>query len=207
MITIGIELDHVVRNINKQIIKYYSKEFDPSADIDEIDDKTDILGTYAKFESKFKRNEFLYVDYPYEIYASSKPMDKNLPTQINNWLVEISNREDEEIRVIYYNPYEYALTIQSSFFFLSKIGTRVREVFFPEDINEIWEHCDVVITANKEVMESKPIGKQVVKVIGNGNQDDGSVADFEYDSLSSVIEDKEFIDKVLKGAKKGTITE
>ena len=41
MITIGIELNYVLRDINKQIIKYYSKEFDPSIDIDEIDATSD----------------------------------------------------------------------------------------------------------------------------------------------------------------------
>ena len=37
--TIGIELNHVVRNINRQMLKYYSKDIDPSLDIEEIDDK------------------------------------------------------------------------------------------------------------------------------------------------------------------------
>ena len=41
--TIGIELNHVVRNINRQMLKYYSKDIDPSLDIEEIDDKEDVL--------------------------------------------------------------------------------------------------------------------------------------------------------------------
>lgn len=202
MITIGIELNHVIRNINKQIIKYYSKEFDPSAEIEDIDDKQNVFNTYAKFKTSYDKNNFIYIDYPYETFACAKSMDSKLPTQINNWLVELTNREDEEIRIVYYSLYEEALTIQSTFFFLSKIGTRVREVFFPKEINEIWEHCDVVITTNKEVLDSKPINKQTVKIIGNGNQNNGSSGDFEYDSLGSIIKDGEFIDKILKNAKK-----
>ena len=43
MITIGIELNNVVRDINKQIIKYYAKEFDNTLDIDDIDTSCDVL--------------------------------------------------------------------------------------------------------------------------------------------------------------------
>lgn len=202
MLTIGVELNHVVRNINRQILRYYAKEFDPSMDWEELDDKVDVFDKYCKFKSKYEKNNFLYIDYPFECFAASNSMSKNLPTQINNWLVDMTNREDEEVRVVYYSLYEDALTIQSTFFFLSKIGTRVREVFFPKELDEIWKHCDVVITTNKEVLDNKPSNKQTVKVIGNGNQENGSVGDFEYDSLASIIKDEKFIDKILDNAKK-----
>ena len=38
MIRIGIELNDVVRNVNKQILKYYQKDIDPTLDLDDIDD-------------------------------------------------------------------------------------------------------------------------------------------------------------------------
>lgn len=201
MLTIGVELNHVVRNINRQILKCYAKEFDPSMEWDELDDKVDVFDEYCKFKSKYEKSNFLYVDYPYEIFSCSSAMNKNLPRDINNWLSELTNREDEEFRVIYYSLYEDALTIQSTFFFLSKIGTRVREVFFPKDVDEIWRHCDVVITANNEVLNSKPINKQTVKIIGNGNENSNSKGDMEYDSLISVIKDNNFLDKILENAK------
>ena len=43
MLTIGVELNHVVRNINKQILKYYAKEFDPSMDWEELDENVDVF--------------------------------------------------------------------------------------------------------------------------------------------------------------------
>ena len=61
IITIGIELNHVVRNINKQIIKYYIKEFNLNVDMEDIDDKEDIFKDFAKFESKYAKNNFLYM--------------------------------------------------------------------------------------------------------------------------------------------------
>ena len=45
IITIGIELNHVVRNINKQIIKYYIKEFNLNVDMEDIDEKR--VGAYG----------------------------------------------------------------------------------------------------------------------------------------------------------------
>ena len=59
IITIGIELNHVVRNINKQIIKYYIKEFNLNVDMQDIDDKEHIFKDSAKFESKYAKNNCL----------------------------------------------------------------------------------------------------------------------------------------------------
>ena len=46
MLTIGIEINDVIRNIKKQILKYYQKDYDNSLDLDNIDDKEDILKKY-----------------------------------------------------------------------------------------------------------------------------------------------------------------
>lgn len=199
MITIGIELNHVVRNINKQIIKYYSKEFDPSADIDEIDDKGDVFETYAKFDNSFKKNEFLYIDYPYEIYGCSKTCEKNLAVKITNWLTDISNIEDEDIRVVFFSLNEEALTIQSTFFFLSKIGTRVRKVFFPKDTKEVWDECDVVITANSSLFRDGEMeNKKIVLVNRPFNEEFREKSFLTYDNLSEIIDDNDFFQKILK---------
>lgn len=197
MIKIGIELNGVIRNVNKQILKYYQKDIDPSIDLDEIDEKDDVF-KYAKFDSNKSKNEFIYIDYPYEIFGCAKTIDKDLPVEINNWMVEMTNREDEEFMVVYYSLNEEYLTIQSSYFFLSKIGTRVREIFFPRDINEIWNRCDVVITTNDEVLKAKPSDKKSVKIINTVNKDSDVKGDFEYDSMSSIIKDNNFLDNLLK---------
>lgn len=196
MIKIGIELNGVIRNVNKQILKYYQKDVDPSIDLDEIDEKDDVF-KYAKFDSNKSKNEFIYIDYPYEIFGCAKTIDKDLPVEINNWMVEMTNREDEEFMIVYYSLNEEYLTIQSSYFFLSKIGTRVREVFFPRDINEIWNRCDVVITANDDVLKAKPSDKKSVKIINTVNKDSDVKGDFEYESMTDVIKDNNFLDNIV----------
>ena len=197
MITIGVELNHVVRNINKQIVKYYAKEFTPDVDPDDIDDKENVLKTFAKFNSKYERNNFLYVDYPYEIFGCASTMENKLAVKITNWLTDISNIEDEDIRIIFYSMNEEALTIQSTFFFLSKIGTRVRKVIFPKTIEEVWDECDAVITARDEFFEKEiPEGKKVVLINRPFNKNSKDKAFLNYDNLSEIITDEEFFNKL-----------
>ena len=199
MLTIGVELNHVVRNINKQILKCYAKEFDPSMDWDELDDHVDVFDNYCKFKSKYEKNNFLYVDYPFEIFGSANTAEKKLAVKITNWLSEITNIEDEDIRIIFYSLDEDALTIQSSFFFLSKIGARVRKVIFPKKLEEVWDECDVVITARNEFFEKEtPEGKKVVLINRNFNKENKEKAFLNYDNLSDVINDNEFFNKVGK---------
>ena len=197
MLTIGVELNHVVRNINKQILKYYAKEFDPSMDWEELDDKVDIFENYCKFKSKYEKNNFLYVDYPFEVFGSANTMEKKLATKITTWLSDITNIEDEDIRIIFYSLDEDALTIQSSFFFLSKIGSRVRKVIFPKTIDEVWNECDIVITARNEFFEKEiPQGKKVILINREFNKENKDKAFLNYDNLSNVIEDNNFFDKL-----------
>ena len=197
MITIGVEINHVVRNINKQIIKYYAKEYAPDVDPDDIDDREDVLKTFAKFDSKYERNNFIFIDYPYEIFGCANTMEKKLAVKITNWLTDISNIEDEDIRIIFYSMNEEAITIQSTFFFLSKIGTRVRKVIFPKSIEEVWEECDVVITARDEFFEKEiPEGKKVVLINRPFNKDCKDKAFLNYDNLSEIITDEEFFNKL-----------
>jgi len=196
MIKIGIELNHVVRNVNKQILKYYQKDIDPSIDLDEIDEKDDVF-KYAKFESLTDKNEFIYIDYPYEIFGAAKPMEKNLPAEINNWLSELTNYEDDYVEVSFFSLDEEALTIQSTYFFLSKIGTRVRKIVFPKQINEMVGEYDVIVTGNKQVISyfSKDDGVYTVYV-PNGSEGVLCKHDKEYDSLNDLIKDENFLKNV-----------
>lgn len=199
MLTIGIELNHVVRNINRQLLKYYAKEFDPTMDWDELDDKVDVFEKYLKFDSKYAKNNFIYIDYPFELFGSAQTMEKKLAVKMTTWLNEIENIEDEDIRIIFYSLDEDALTIQSTYFFLSKIGTRVRKVIFPKNLKEVWDECDVVITARNQFFdEEMPQSKKIVLINRDFNKENKDKAFLNYDNLSDVIADNNFFEKVRK---------
>ena len=206
MIRIGIELNGVIRNINKQILKYYQKDIDNTLDLDLVDEKDDPF-KWAKFDSNKDKNEFIYIDYPYEIFGCAKAMDSNLPRDITNWMEEMSNRADEEFRIIYFSLEEDALTIQSSYFFLSKLGTRVREVIFPRNIEELNDKCDVVITSNADIVEwANKNKKKGIRIATNYQVDeDGVLDDVEhYNSMEDVISDGAFLDELIE-FKKGIV--
>ena len=198
MLTIGIELNHVVRNVNKQLLKYYQKEFDPSLEIDELDDRVDVISKYMKFKSKKQKYDFIYIDYPYEIFGCAGTSENKLAAKITNWLVNISNIEEEDIRIVFYSLNEDALAIQSTFFFLSKIGARVRKVFFPKNVKEVWDECDVVITANNQLFEEEiPEGKKVVLIDREFNKENQEKAFLHYGNLSEVIDDNNFLKQFI----------
>ena len=199
MIKIGIELNGVVRNVNKQILKYYQKDINPSLDLDETDEKDDVF-KYAKFESLTDKNDFIYIDYPYEIFGCAKTMSKDLPMLMNNWLSELTNYEDDDVEVSFFSLDEEALTIQSSYFFLSKIGTRVRKIIFPKDIKELWLEYDVVVSGSKEVLNyfDKKTNDHtyVIKVENNINKECNS--NKTYDSLDDIIKDEALLEELQK---------
>lgn len=197
MKTIGIELNHVVRNINKQILRYYQKGVDPSLDIDDLDDRTDVFEKYAKFDSKMAKYNFTYIDYPYELFGCAPTMEKGLSAKITMWLSEITNIEDDEVRVIFYSMNEEELTIQSTYFFLSKIGTRVRKVIFPRKVSEVWDECDVVVTANPALFEDDSDNKgKIVLINRDFNEKYKEKAFLNYDNLSEIIDDNDFFKKI-----------
>lgn len=193
MIKIGIELNHVIRNVNKQILKYYQKDIDPSIDLDEIDEKDDVF-KYAKFETLTDKNEFIYIDYPYEIFGAAKSMSKDLPMLLNNWLSDLTNYEDDDVEISFFSLNEEALTIQSSYFFLSKIGTRVRKIIFPKSIDKILNEYDVVIAGSKETLDYFAENENSSYIIGiSNNVNKDCKADKKYDSLDDVIKDNELL--------------
>ena len=203
MITIAIELNHVIRNVNKQLLKNYQRDYHPELETDKIDEKLEnVLEKYIKFDSKRERNEFIYIDYPYEIFGCAKAMDKNLPRDITAWMEEMTNREDEEFRIIYYSLGEEALTIQSSYFFLSKLGTRVREVIFPKTIDELKDKCDVIISSDeKSLTWAKENDKLPVTILSNGNNEADDDDKFAYATMEDVINDDKFLDKLIENKK------
>ena len=99
--------------------------------------------------------------------------------------------------VIFVSPMEYGLSIGNTYFFLSKLGTKVREVYLPNDSLTIWDKCDVLITANPKLLESKPEGKVSIKIKADYNKE--CEADYTYRDLSSFITKQENLEELLNG--------
>ena len=77
----------------------------------------------------------------------------------------------------------------------SKIGTKIREVYFPTDSITIWDKCDILFTANPDLLESKPEGKISVKIKTEYNKD--VQADYSFKDLSTFLANNENTEKLL----------
>lgn len=193
---IGIELNNIVRDLNKQIIKYYKKDINQSFDDKNVNYNVTNIIDSIDFKSKKAKFEYMYVDYPYEIFGCAPTTHRNLAVTINNWLVSLGNKEDDKYDVKLFSLKEEALSIQSTYYFLSKIGCRIREMFFPKDGIEMWDKCDVIITLNERIIDNKPEGKVVVLINKDDNKNLQEKVDLHYDSLVDLINDTDFINKV-----------
>lgn len=199
MIRIAIELNHVYRAINTQILKYYQKGIDEDFDeFDEIKPEEVEIEKLLKFENDKQKYDFMFIDYPFEIFGCGKTVDSDLPAYFNEWLENLSDEDNEEYEVMFFSINEKDLSIQSSYFFLAKTGTRCRKVIFPKDSSYIWNEADVVITVNENVINTKKDNKKSVLIKKDYNENLVSKSDFVYNSLIDIINDKDFLNKINK---------
>ncbi|MBR6515734.1 MAG: hypothetical protein IKT40_02645 [Bacilli bacterium] len=190
---IGIELNNVVRDINSQILKYYKKDINKEFDDKNVDKNVVNFIDRLRFDTKKAKSDFMYIDYPYEIFGCARTMQRNLSTDLNTFAANLADREDDVYEVCLFSLKEKGLSIQSTYYFLSKIGSRIREMFFPKNGEEMWKKCDVIITTNKHIVKSKPDYKKVVLIRTSDNGHLVDRSDLVYNSLQEILEDDDFL--------------
>ena len=193
-------LDDVIRAKTRQFGKILAKSRGLEEDAySDVDINTNNLGKVFAFESTTDYQEFLYKDYPFEVFAEAPVMERMLDKRFNLWTLDIENKEGcEDIEFMLANPFEFNASIGYTCFFLSQIATRIREFYFPKNSSDIWNKCDVLVTADPKLLAEKPEGKKSVKIEAPYNKD--SEADLTYESLSKLIEDEEFTEKLRDNA-------
>lgn len=201
MIQIGIDLNGVIRDLNKNYLKYYTKDIDPNFEEENVDLKKTSILEDLPFKSKEDRRQFVYEDYPFEIFGCSPAMSRNLHTFLNGWIY--NKYWDDEVEVGIFALDEDELTIQSTFHYLSKSGTRVRKVILPIEPKAVFDEFDVVITANKKLLKDCPKNNTCVFIRKSDTQD--VKAELSYDNLEDIFRDNEFIEKVTKQPKSSNI--
>lgn len=187
--TIAIDINDTVRDNLYQFRKIYQKVIDPSFEIEleEIND-VDFYNIFP-FENRDQYNEFKYIDCPFELYARAECCDKTLPFRLNDWLTNTLRDFEEDIipDVMFVSPMEMGLTIQSTLGFLNRIGSRVREYYFPVDSITIWDKCDILITSNPRLIDNCPENKTVIVITTPYNKSIDTK--YRFNSLLDVIND------------------
>ena len=192
-------LDDVIRAKSRQFGKIFKKAFGVDDEfLNSRDFSTNDLCKVFEFETKDKYNEFLYKDYPFEVFAEAPVMDRMLDKHFNLWLLKAADDEiGSEFEFLFANPGEFNNSIGFTCFFLSQIATRIREFYFPLNSSDIWTKCDVLVTADPKLLAEKPEGKLSIKIKAPYNEE--VEADLTYDSLESLIQDEEVFKKIKDG--------
>lgn len=189
---LAIDLNDVIRDYSRNFVKYFKKGINHAFNEDDIEFYTNDMQVLLPFNSDEQYRRFVYEDYPFELYGKCPIVDKNLARDLNEW-IEFTLPE-EDIEVMFVSPMECDLTIQSTYSFLAKIGSRVREVYFPIDSSTVWDKCDVLITANPRFFNNKVTDKTIIKICKDYNKD--YIGDLEYNSLDEIIKDNNFIERL-----------
>lgn len=187
--TIAIDINDVIRDNMFQFRHIYQKYVDNTFDI-ELDDVTsfNMMEVYP-FSSEDELFQFKYVDYAFELFGRAESCGKMLPYSFNDWIEKTLRNLDEENvpEIILFSPFEMALSIQSTYSFLSAKGIRARGILFPKDSSTIYDKADIVITAQPSLIENCPEGKYVIKVNKPYNKDCESK--YAFNSMDDIIHD------------------
>ena len=190
-------LDDVLRGKTKQMIKIYKKYVKPELDENSVEITEEGLRHDLPFKTDKDYQRFLYVDYAFEIFSEATPPTKGVDKDFIMWHMHLNDEKEEgeeNDEVIIGNPFEFNNSIGFTYFYLSKIATRVREVYLPLNSSELWDKCDVMVTASTALLNSKPEGKKSVKIEMPYNKDCNS--DLVYEDLKALLNDEEFIKKL-----------
>lgn len=195
---IGIDLNDVLRDFTMNFAKYYKQGYDHTFDYDELELWTNNIQALFPFKTQGAYEKFVYEDYPYELFGACPTCELQLSAYFNDWVMNIVPNLDIEtpVELVMVSPFEYGLSIASTYFFLSKIGCKVRRVLFPSDSSEIWKTCDVLITANPDLLAIKPEGKISVKIETEYNVE--SESDLSFSSMRKFVEDEENTNEIIK---------
>ena len=186
---IAIDLNDVVRDFSNNFIKYYVEGYNHEFDLENLEIFTNELELVFPFKSTRAYHKFVYEDYSYELFSKCPTCGRNIEAALNNWTEQtIKDIDiDEPIELMFVSPMEYGESIGCTYMFLSKIGTKIRECYMPEDSLTIWDKCDILFTANPRLMENKPEKKVCVKINTDYNKE--CAADFTYSSLTKFLSD------------------
>ena len=191
---IGITINGVVRDFINKFESVYDKYY--GSDLEEEEIKRDINTSNLLEHFNFSGgtqdlNKFLYVDASLEIFGHAGE------TKLNS--VEHLNQLHNIIEDMGHNPIVLSKELNNSkpatLFFLSKLSAKINNIIFVREYGKIWEYVDVLITADPEILNTKPNGKISIKVINHYNKNCQS--DYTVIDLKEILDDRKLLEKIL----------
>lgn len=172
---IFISIDGVLRNTIQKFDYHYNDyfllsefenennfEYGKSGDV-----QNDNLLNYYKFQSKEELENFLFIEFPIEIFGHAGLSYSNTFTELNKLIYE--NKEHNFTLV---GLDELGKSKPGTLFFLSKNGFLGNNIRFTtsDNIDKEWEKCDMWITDNKKIIDKCLSNKISIKFNTTYNQ-------------------------------------
>lgn len=194
---IAIDLNDVVRDFSNNFIRYYIEGYNHEFDLDDFELWSHYLNNVFPFQSDMAYTNFVYNDFVFELFGKCDVCSRGLDVELNDWTEKtLKNLDtDEKIELMFVSTMEYGNSIGNTYFFLSKLGTKIREIYLPDNSVTIWDKCDILITANPDLIETKPEGKKAIKITTEYNKE--IEADYTFSSFSAFLTNKENIKTLL----------
>jgi hypothetical protein len=146
----------------------------------------------TKLTAKKVYNRFINQDFLFEIFGAAPMMYRNMDVYVNKFLEQYQNFANFTVMSI-----ENKFTIPPTLFFLSKISMRFKNYYFVEKAIDMWNHVDVLITTNPEILKGgAPWGKKLIKIIRPYNENI-KVGSIEVKQVADLIDNKKF-EKIIK---------
>ena len=191
MAKIGITLNEVLRDFIGQLAYTYEKYIGPF-DLTEDQITNFDLIEHFKFDTIDEFNKFIYDEAALEIFGHADQLHDNIMNSFNNLIMDIEDEEEHEIEIV---SREIIKSIPATFFFLSKLSCKIKNIRFVKNYEDYWDGVDVLITANPKALESKPENKVSVKI--NASYNESNSSDFALDSILEFIKDEELRSDIL----------
>lgn len=187
---IAIDLNDVIRDYSNNFIKYYIEGYNHEFDLTDFSMWSNKMNEVFTFTSDKSYTNFVYNDFSFELFGKCGTCGRKTTVELNEWVDKTVKDLDvnDEVEFMFVSPMEYGNSIGNTYFFISKLGTKIREIFLPKNSSEIWDRCDVLITANPDLLLSKPdSSKKSVKISTEYNIN--VKADFEFKNFSQLSSD------------------
>jgi hypothetical protein len=172
---IYISIDGVLRNTIQKFDYHYQDAY-LNSDIEgeeafayniEGNIQNDNLLNYYKFQSQEEFEYFMFIEYPIEIFGHA---GLSYSTTFSELHKIIFDNKDHNFTLIGLD--ELGKAKPATLFFLSKNGFLGNNIKFSRDenINTLWEQCDMWITDNKKIIDACPENKIAYKFNTTYNQ-------------------------------------
>jgi hypothetical protein len=135
-------------------------------------------------------NTFRYVDYLMELYGTCPKTYVNVGLDLSRLIDKY--RDEVEFRIIIKDK---PVTIGPTLFFISTLKPAIRNYHFVNTFEDVWNLCDVYITANPDFILTIPTEKEII--LKNMPYNQHVQIEYKINNLSELLENN-FINKILE---------